>query len=233
MSYADRIRQAKGLPEAVLILAEGIDHVLAELGPRAASDPWAGGGWDMPPAEDRPAAMRPADKTANAEAIAAAEAALLIETDGEERLALEARLRLLKDEGQAIDVTPAQGVREVIEQVDDVATVVLPPASPERKAQRVKTAKQFRMAEYSPTLTEEQFLDAYAKGGPQWLYLGAREAVMQMPMEARHRMVADLELDSPAAAQELARDILKDWSTGISPDAQMEHIDRMSDNHAH
>jgi hypothetical protein len=61
-----------------------------------------------------------------------------------------------------------------------------------------------------PGLNAVEFNLAYAKGGPMWLYLGDRDAIMAMPPEYRHRMVQDIEQDSPAQAQEVARDLLMD-----------------------
>lgn len=56
---------------------------------------------------------------------------------------------------------------------------------------------------------EMTWAEAYAKGGPLWLYTGNRDVVMTYPLEIRAAMVADVEEDDPHTAQEMGRDVLK------------------------
>jgi hypothetical protein len=66
-----------------------------------------------------------------------------------------------------------------------------------------------KLNEFVPPLTAEQAADAYAKGGPMWLYIGNRDAIFQMPEAWRSDMIDDIAVDSPAQAREVARDIFK------------------------
>lgn len=100
---------------------------------------------------------------------------------------------------------------------DDSLTVSLPPASPERQAERLRFAEDvLNLNETFPGLEDEGGLTAaecYAKGGPQWLYLGSKEGrdlIITLPPEWRRAMVEDIAQDSTQAAQEFARDVLKD-----------------------
>lgn len=240
MSYADRVRAATHPAEAMLAIAEGIDTILDVLeqnGPAAApADPW--GQWgksilaeEIPAQRARNAAQsqlieakhrlaQPAaerfDVVPRAHEIAAVEAHLERETDGEERLALEARLRLLKDDGRSVEIAPAAGAREQYDGPEDGGGVVnIPPPAPERQASRIAWAKAYNLADFS-TLAPDEFYPAYGKGGPMWMYAGNRDGVMQMPFGLRQAMISDVMQDSDAAAQEMARDILKDLTTGNS-----------------
>lgn len=104
-----------------------------------------------------------------------------------------------------VDV-PAPDNRAVIDGDD----VIVKPVSFEREDARHDFAASNRLSEfYGPSLSEEDFIIAYRKGGPRWLYYTNRECVMQMPYELRRALVADVLLDSPSEADEIGRDILK------------------------
>jgi hypothetical protein len=88
--------------------------------------------------------------------------------------------------------------------------VIVQPVSPEREAARDDFAVGARLYEfYGPSLSPEDFVTAYRKGGPRWLYYTNRECVMQMPVSLRQRLVDDILLDSPSEAAEIGADILK------------------------
>jgi hypothetical protein len=202
LSYADRIRSAPGLPDAMLILAEGIDAILATLDMDAkAPDPWSDAHWGPfthpgPPPDDEPELI-----VRDEAAISATREALAAATDPDDIRALTARLELLQDDGQPLDIAPQAGKRAVV--TEDL--VELPAVTPERKQARYEWALRRDLAGF---LGIDEAPEAYAKGGPEWLYAN-RDAVMQMPIDWRCDLITDLELDSPAAAQEMARDILK------------------------
>ncbi|MGZ6854887.1 MAG: hypothetical protein ACXVGC_12635 [Mycobacteriaceae bacterium] len=145
--------------------------------------------------------------------IAATLEALNQAVDPDERRALEARLRLLKDDGKAIDVEAPAGVLATEQQIGDQVVVTLPTPSPERQAARAEFAHTNELWNFS-VLSAEEFTDAFIAGGPLWLYHTARDEVMAMPYEWRQWLVADINLDSPRTAQEVGRDILKDEGTG-------------------
>lgn len=68
----------------------------------------------------------------------------------------------------------------------------------------------------------EDWNEAYARGGPVWLYTLNRELVMSLPEDARIAMIQDVEEDNPALAQEMGRDMLKQaGETGPGASAMM------------
>lgn len=98
--------------------------------------------------------------------------------------------------------------RAVIDVID--GDVIVKPVSEERQDERRYFAHDSRLAEfYGPSLSAQEFEDAYIKGGPRWLYYTNRDAVMQMPVSLRQQLVDDILLDSPSEADEIGRDILK------------------------
>lgn len=199
----------------MLVLAEGIDAILAHLD-APASDPWAGwnvsnGGPADAPAgsvsnDNGPVTERPV--VDNTDAIAACKKALATADPGDAR-ALEARLRLLQDDGQSLDIEAPLGLAAVSEQIGDQIVTTLPTPDLERQDARVRFAIDNQLWEFS-VLDNIEFRDAFAKGGPLWLYHTGRDEVMAMPLEWRRWMVEEIALDSPRTAQEVGRDILKD-----------------------
>jgi hypothetical protein len=219
VTFAERIRQAPSPSAALLILTEELQHVCARLDAletKPAADGW--GHWDtVTPvraalsADEFHAKMiaTPAvhDGRRQQKAIAAIEAALLTAT-GDDIPALEAKLRLLREDGQAIDInTEAGAVAETVEDGDTVVTV-LPTPSQERQLKRMQWANERELWTFS-NLPEAEFLNAFSLGGPLWMYHTARDEVMAMPYGWRQEFVADIEQDSPRTAQEVGRDILK------------------------
>lgn len=104
--------------------------------------------------------------------------------------------------------------------------VVVGPVSPARQFGREAFARQHRLQEfYGDGLNEEDFGKAYSKGGPRWLYYTNRDCIMQMPMELRRALVADVELDSPSEAGEISRDICKQEES-VPEGTQIEYLRR-------
>lgn len=223
MTTADKVRAATSPQEAMLAVAEAMDELLAradvllarETVPQPTST-W--GSWINTSANNQhpPAvlAMPVVDRSAEIKRL---RDDLLI-ASGEDATALEAKLRLLLDDGQALlDTNPFSGARIGI----DGELVDFPPVSATRKGRRGNWAASRGLERFlaqGNELIAEEMVDAYIAGGPMWLYLYDRDAVMQLPAEWRKDMVGDVECDSPAQAQELARDILKD----SSPDGAQE-----------
>jgi hypothetical protein len=56
---------------------------------------------------------------------------------------------------------------------------------------------------------EEDWNEAYAKGGPWWFYCEFHEMAKGLPFPTRQMMVADIEADNPALAYEVSLDLLK------------------------
>lgn len=86
--------------------------------------------------------------------------------------------------------------------------VDIPPPTEERMAyRRLFENQQLHLADHLGNA--EDWTEVYAKGGPQWLYIGNPELVKGLPYGTRQALVTDLEQDSPQQAKEMARDILK------------------------
>jgi hypothetical protein len=98
--------------------------------------------------------------------------------------------------------------RTQITATEDDTDVVIPAPSDEKKERRRQFERQnLKLSEFLGD--SEDWSEAYAKGGPMWLYLGNRELVMSMPDGVRTALVQDVIEDSPQDAHEMGRDILK------------------------
>lgn len=224
MSIEHDIAAAQNQRDALIILGRALDRIEEKLDTQALeadltatmgqADPW--NEWtptreeildaqamDLEPSEMH--GIRPVDR---AQRIQFLEGQLATATDPEDVRALEAKLRLAKDDGKALDLSVSAGARADITSDGTTGEVVVPPVSEERKDARAMWAYGIKLWEYIP-MEATAACEAFAKGGPMWLYLANRDAVMQMPYDARQWLVADIELDSPAEAQEVGRDILK------------------------
>lgn len=88
--------------------------------------------------------------------------------------------------------------------------IVLPtPSAQKMERRRLFERQSLRLSTMVGDLTDDEGNDAYAKGGPWWLYNFDRELVMSYPDEIRARMVADIEEDDPQLAHQVSIDILK------------------------
>jgi hypothetical protein len=153
-------------------------------------------------------------------AIADTREAILLSRDPDDRRALEAKLRMLQEDGgvtEAVDqgrrveeaeftpgnLRPTQAI-----QIPGHNEVELPVPTPEQVEARMRWAQRRKLHEFIP-LSYTQAVEAFAKGGPMWLYLGNRDAVMAMPFEYRQELVRMVAEDSVPQSQEVGRDILK------------------------
>ncbi len=212
MLTIEQVKQARTPQEALLLLATAIDHLHARIDELPSqSDAWTQPLWaasDPDPNVNFIGAAKEAvtAQAGKAAAIAALEAKRATEHDPAEIRALDAQIRLAKDEGQALPPIVPEGNRPKI----TVEGIEVVPVSQERQADRVTWAlarglEQFIGAGWSAADAAQ----AYAKGGPMWLYQGNRDAVMSMPFNYRQELVREIALDSEADAQEAGRDILK------------------------
>ena len=201
----DQIKTCHTPQEALLLLAEAIDELRAQPAP---ADPWqqplewaAAPSPTSPPflPEDVPVAERAAE-------IAALEAQLADEQDPQERKALKAKLWLLKNPGTEAGRRGEQGRR-----VSTDGTIKdLPVPDAGRMLVRRQWAQKYRLWEFfSPQRDEAEVTEAYAKGGPLWLYHSNRELCLELPIAARQMMVSDIDQDSVQEAREIGRDLLK------------------------
>lgn len=236
-----RVDAARSEKEALVAIADGLDQVMAMLLSPPKVDEWTGNPaaehwaearqWDDP--EVHRAVARDFARESTAVQLAALRDQLGLTSDPEDVAALQARIRLLDEKGRP-GFEERAGRRVERTEVDDSTSVDLPPVSIERQVERIKWAHEYELHQYlQPTgdmetdWTPELAGTAFAKGGPMWLYLGNRKAVMQMPVLARAWLVQDAEKDSPADAHELSRDILKSDESS-DPDITTAAIAAMS-----
>lgn len=90
----------------------------------------------------------------------------------------------------------------------DPSEVVVPAVSAEKMERRRLFARQALSLE-AHLGSGEDWTEAYAKGGPMWLYTGNRDLVMSYPESIRRALIEDVIEDSPQDAHEMGRDILK------------------------
>lgn len=208
-SFAELIRTAGSLPEALAALGRAADEILARLEARPpqhaalpVADPWTT--WDV--------AAPQREGAAHKLELGRVQEQLRTETDPETIQALNAKLSLLKDKGAVPEnVLPGDMVG-----VDEANVVHLPTADPERQAYRRKWAIQHELGPQFLAMDLTEAADAFAKGGPLWLYYGNRPALVSMPADWKRAFVHDVEKDSVREAQAMGRDILKDLAPGTS-----------------
>jgi len=236
MSTIDHVRDATSPQEALLALALTLDRIEAKVDNILAhhvqpADPWHT--WTRPQqptswAEQPDRVIQavltaethtPVESLARIEAI---EALLATGPTAEDERALQAELRLLKEDGVILR-EDERAVRT--EEANDVVTTVLPSPSIQQRLDWRAWANGCELWEFlvENKLPPEQFLDAYAEGGPLWLHAYDRKAVMAMPLEMRRTLVADVLAYAPAEARELGRDILKSEES-VRQDVAVENL---------
>lgn len=221
MSTEAAVRSAKTPQEAMVVLAKALDRIEAALA--GSGNEWSA--WEQPPAatwEDPTVS-----ENERLEAIDAVKKKIADTTDPDDLRALQAKLRLLEDPG-AVPINPVQeGIRPDIEYEDGM--IVLPPPGVERKAARAEWLKSngdALLGFYPPPspMTMADLTVGYIQGGPLWLYYQDNQVINTMPVEWRRAFVDDIHEDSPAAAQEIARDILKDTDAEGARESAMEGL---------
>lgn len=215
MTTVEKIKNCRTVQDALIVLADEIDMLrqAEPADPFAQTLQWEAGVADRVERLEIDPAYTP--EQANADAIRqarviAVQEALSKTSDFEERRALEAELRLLTDSGGVIEPVRADGQRPVVNGNGEATIVDIPPASAQRQAERFAWAMNHKLHEFLNGFTAEQAAEEFSKGGAWWLYLSNRDAVMAMPDRWRVELVDDIAIDSPAAAHETARDVLKD-----------------------
>lgn len=231
MSCLSEVQAAGSAPAALKVIAVHIDKVLSLLELSATSpkriDEWTGE-WSQPKPEwDNHAAHIKAATEYTASQMDHTNGRvgevdelrnrLLTADDPGDRQAITAQIRILTDTGRpgpSDDLAAGNRARRT--EIADGEDVELVPVSVERQIARIQWAHSVELHQYlEPTgdmeteWTAEMAATAFAKGGPMWLYLGNRKAVMMLPNIARAWLVAEVEHDSPKDAHELSRDILK------------------------
>lgn len=117
---------------------------------------------------------------------------------------------MIDDGWGAWSEAPSTGAHTEITGDAEHTEVVVPATSAEKMEQRRHFEEHtLKLAEYFPDEDGTDWNEAYAKGGPRWLYYGNRELVMSYPDQVRAAMVEDVLEDSPQEAEEIGRDLLK------------------------
>lgn len=234
MSYADRIRQARSQPEAMLIIAEGIDEILSSR-PAERGDEWSAWPGTYPDEGKAPATPSteltpgtaidaPVDEAALEQArndLAALEANFervrnggtqaMIHQAAEQMQRAQARVRLFENPGQILVPRPKDDVIKVTYEGDTV-TVDLPPPDEARREARRALAESIDLPGFFPPAQRtdrEGILHAFEHGGPLWLaaigsYDGSTPIIKQLPHAVKHAMVADVQIDSASAAEDFS-----------------------------
>lgn len=216
MSTQELVRDARTPKEALEAIARHLDAVnvrLDRLEKREPTDPWAE--WEE---ESEP------EKEDKSEQIQATVEALNKTSDPEERGALEAQLRLLRDTGENIETGYTEGDRPRITQEGDSAVVEVEPPTDDQLEKRAMFAKAVMESEHY-NFTPEQ-VDGYIKNGPLYLYYGDRDFVLELPDLWKRQFVEDVDINSPAEAAEMGRDILKVADPDNMQELTMENLKR-------
>lgn len=129
--------------------------------------------------------------------------------DEDEIRSAQAAYRLLNETGEPPPEVDRGRTLNVKIDHNDVS-IEIPVVDAERKDARREWARTCKIWEIvEPKLNEDDAVAAYANGGPQWLYAYDRDNVLTMPFAWRQQMIHELDKDSTAEAQEMARDLLK------------------------
>lgn len=204
MSLQEQVKNAENPKVALEAIARYLDHLNTKIDQvldQPNDDSW-GEGWN-----DHERHVEVNNDFAKETEIKELEEALSKESNPEERAVLEARLRLAKDDGQA--VAAAVGVEEgerTKMQVGDTETIV-EVFTPNESQLEMREAMADKLREAD--VLDEEIIESFIKGGPLLLYYTDREFIMSLPYGWRRAFVEDVEVNSPQEAAEMARDILK------------------------
>ena len=228
MSTFERVKVAHSPQDALLAIAQGIDALHSALTkPRLAfspptKDPWSGtfgSEWES----GAVASIAEPDEPLRARIVKIREE--LESSDGEERRALEAELRLAVEQ---LD-PPVQSLpdrdqeRPILHYTEGGVMVDLPEADPETQDNRRAFAE--KVLKLGQEFNEE-IIDSYVKGGPLVLYYTDRDYVVGLPDDFKRAMIRDVMQFSPAEAHEMGRDLLKDVDADSNKAVTMEALSR-------
>lgn len=215
----EAVTAANNQREAMIALARALDERLDELEglilqrPDDWTSPWS----DATPGETRAAtdgflaatAELVQQPFAELDRLANLRDQLAVETDPEERTAIEARIRLLTDGGGIVEPAVPEG--RVMQEVDD-GQFVIPAPDETRREQRYRLMTGLDLTKFvtQPHDGRGVLEDAFMTGGPVWLYNFDRVGMKSMPRAVLTKMIdEDVALDSPKTARAMGRDLLK------------------------
>jgi hypothetical protein len=152
----------------------------------------------------------------------------------------QARVRQLEDPGAILNSAgEIRGEREITRTSEENGQIMvdIPAADAARKRRARKLAEAIDLPGYFPNIyraepMRSEIIKAYTLGGPLWLnavgqFENQLPIIMQMPMNVRQAMVADVRKDSDRIAYDLARDIFKDSDTDKILDISGQNFDSM------
>lgn len=221
MTVREQVLAAKTPRDALLVLADAIDRIDHHI--KGPYDEWSE--WDDPETHlevNKELSVNPKDALVQ---YAAVKAQLDEATDGDDRRALEAKLRLLKDELRAKphQVDMEQQASKLTTDEGGKVIVDLPVPTEEHMEQRREFGEKCLKIkdEFGP-----EVLEAYVKGGPLVLYYTDRDFVMRMPNDFKRVMVEDVCQFSPREGHQMAADVLKDVTADGGREVTMEVLSR-------
>lgn len=234
--YRDQLRRTASKTEAFAEVANILEDIDARLGALESATAVDQGTdeddvlvWDQP-MEERD---HPFTAPAITDGIAAVEEQLQ-KASGDDYTALEARLRILKDE--------LREVKTIEDAVTEVPLVAVrgKDGEVEYELPDVDAGIQAARREYAVTTMQirnqypdrEELVDAFGKGGPLLFYYTDRDWLMSLPVEMRRWCVEDVGMTSgPQLAREVGRDLLMRADDEADPTIATEHAEQMSHYH--
>jgi hypothetical protein len=222
INAVERLKQAKDVKSALLILAQCIDELDATPSEPLFDDLLDFGSVEGPtqgPLEPKGGFVVQHQRHATDEQIAALREEINNTTDPDDLQALQAKLTLMLDDGGIGYIPQEDAAPSVVHYEGDRVVIDLPPASEERKHQREALARRMDLGA-NLNMDEEEAVRAYKLGGPLWLYYAGADGqkfIYTLPREWRLAMIEDVMQDAPREAHEMSRDILRyDDSEGHS-----------------
>lgn len=192
MSTVEAVLKAKSPQEAMLAIAAALDRI--EQQEASAPSGWSAD-WGEPEAPKPSAVEFPDDLDGVNPAI-------------REHIE-DARRRLANETGASLEHDLPKGEAVTADVTDESTVVELPvPTEEDKEYRRIFARDSLQLEE---NFKQEGLVEAYAKGGPMWLYLSSsegRDFILKLPREVRAAMIADIERFSPSDAYDFARDVM-------------------------
>ena len=176
-----QVHAAEGPVQAMLAIAKALDRIEKALDAQPASDGW--GEWSSPPGEKK-------------------------EEEGDGIVYTGEVLNGFR-QGIMPDRTPDPSLKLTTNE-DGEQVIDLPPPTDAELEDRRAFAKDILNLDVAwKDLPGNDAIEAYAVGGPLWLYHADRELMMNFSPDAKAKMINEIEQTHPREAGDIARDINK------------------------
>jgi len=206
----EMLEQRKPPIDIMLELADAIDALRSS----APADPWSPESFYAAPDTLLPDKPGPVDDngTAQQRKIERLRAKIEAEDDPSELRALEAQLRLAREE----HIHPTGALVPGVEPPEGGIIDIPPPRTKQLVIDRMQYASEHRFVDYLMNAEAvkagngaSEWLAWFGKAGPKGLYMSDRLACLQMPIEDRRWLIDDMAQDDLAYAQNMGADLLK------------------------